>query len=59
MRGERVSIYAPTNDEYYRVVNHRIGYILYNRTEYVKNSLFLKFYGPMANFHKVIKLLSS
>ena len=25
--------------------------------EYVKNNLFLKSFGPMASFHKVIKLL--
>ena len=31
--------------------------ILIYRKEYVKTNLFLQSYGPMASFHKVIKLL--
>ena len=41
-------------EEHYSVVNHQIDQFLYGRIEYVKNNLFLKFYGPMASFRKVI-----
>ena len=44
-----------THEEHYPIVlvSYQIGYLCRN----VKNNLFLKSYGPMASFHKVIKLL--
>ena len=50
--------YNVSNEEQYPIiVSNQIGKFLYGRKEYVKNNLFLKSYGPMASFHKVIKLL--
>ena len=46
-----------TYKEQYPIVSHQIGKFLYGRKEYAKDNLFLKSYGPMASFHKVIKLL--
>ena len=40
----------------YPTVTHQTSYFLYSRKEHVKNSLFLKYYVPMANFNKVVKV---
>ena len=42
----------------YPTVTHQSNYFLYSRKEHVKNSSFLKYYVPMANFNKVIKVLN-